>query len=195
MALNSTAVLQGFAGYITRRSAPHKPRLLAIPFGALSDRLGRKVMIVAGLDLFGIGSAVAAVSTSIGGVIIGRALQGAGAVGSVILALVADLTSEESRTTAMAMVGITIGASFIVALLAGPVVANFIGVRGIFWMMVALALLGMAITKFVVPSPRRLGVHRHAEAVPALRGAALRNPELLRLAICIFALHTRLTSS
>jgi MFS family permease len=169
--------------------------LLQIPFGLLSDRLGRKVMIVAGLALFGIGSAVAALSTSIGGVIVGRALQGAGAVGSVILALVADLTSEESRTAAMAMVGITIGASFIVALLAGPLVANFIGVTGIFWLMVALALLGMAITEFVVPSPRRLGVHRDAEAVPALLGAVLRNRELLRLDIGIFALHAMLTAS
>src|SRR5579859_6666085 len=92
--------------------------LLQIPFGLLSDRIGRKVMIVLGLALFGAGSAVAAISTTIGGVIIGRALQGAGAVGSVILALVADLTGEDSRTAAMAMVGITIGASFIVALLA-----------------------------------------------------------------------------
>jgi len=169
--------------------------LLQIPFGLLSDRLGRKVMIVAGLALFGIGSAVAALSTSIGGVIVGRALQGAGAVGSVILALVADLTSEESRTAAMAMVGITIGASFIVALLAGPLVANFIGVTGIFWLMVALALSGMAITEFGVPSPRRLGVHRDAEAVPALLGAVLRNRELLRLDIGIFALHAMLTAS
>ena len=169
--------------------------LLQIPFGLLSDRVGRKVMIVAGLALFGIGSAVAALSTSIGGVIVGRALQGAGAVGSVILALVADLTSEESRTAAMAMVGITIGASFIVALLAGPLVASFIGVTGIFWLMVALALLGMAITEFAVPSPRRLGVHRDAEAVPALLGAVLRNRELLRLDIGIFALHAMLTAS
>jgi predicted MFS family arabinose efflux permease len=95
----------------------------------------------------------------------------------------------------MAMVGITIGASFIVALLAGPLVANFIGVTGIFWLMVALALLGMAITEFVVPSPRRLGVHRDAEAVPALLGAVLRNRELLRLDIGIFALHAMLTAS
>src|SRR5262249_58005947 len=108
--------------------------LVQIPVGLLSDRIGRKVMIVSGLVLFGIGSAVAAVSTTIGGVIIGRALQGAGAVGSVILALVADLTGEDSRTAAMAMVGVTIGASFLVALLAGPIVANFIGVAGIFWL-------------------------------------------------------------
>jgi len=161
----------------------------------LSDRIGRKVMIVLGLVLFGAGSAVAAISTTIGGVIIGRALQGAGAVGSVILALVADLTGEDSRTAAMAMVGITIGASFIVALLAGPVVANFIGVAGIFWLMVALALLGIAITQFVVPNPPRIRVHRDAETVPALLGAVLRNRELLRLDVGIFALHAMLTAS
>jgi MFS family permease len=169
--------------------------LLQIPFGLLSDRIGRKVMIVLGLILFGAGSAVAAVSTTIGGVIIGRALQGAGAVGSVILALVADLTGEDSRTAAMAMVGVTIGASFIVALLAGPVVANFIGVSGIFWLMVALALVGIAITQFVVPNPPRIRVHRDAEAVPALLGAVLRNRELLRLDVGIFALHAMLTAS
>jgi MFS family permease len=169
--------------------------LLQIPFGLLSDRIGRKVMIVIGLALFGIGSAVAAVSTTIGGVIIGRALQGAGAVGSVILALVADLTGEDSRTAAMAMVGITIGASFLVALLAGPVVANFIGVSGIFWLMVALAFVGLAITQFVVPNPPRLRVHRDAEAVPALLGAVFRNRELLRLDLGIFVLHAMLTAS
>jgi len=113
-------------------------------------------MIVAGLVLFGVGSAVAAMSSSTGGVIIGRALQGSGAVGSVILALVADLTTEESRAAAIAMVGITIGASFLMALLAGPVVANFIGVSGIFWLMVGLAALGIAITEFVVPTAQRL---------------------------------------
>jgi MFS family permease len=169
--------------------------LLQIPFGLLSDRVGRKVMIVLGLLLFAAGSAVAAMSTSIGGVIIGRALQGSGAVGSVILALVADLTREENRTKAMAMVGITIGASFMVALVAGPIVARFIGVAGIFWLMVGLALVGIAITQFVVPAPRRVRVHRDAETVPGMIGAVLRNGELLRLDFGIFALHAMLTAS
>ena len=169
--------------------------LLQIPFGLLSDRVGRKVMIAFGLVLFGIGSAIAALSTSIDGVIIGRAVQGGGAVGSVVLALVADLTKEENRTKAMAMVGVTIGASFMVALVAGPIVANFIGVPGIFWLMVALALLGIAITQFVVPNPPRLRVHRDAEAVPAMIGAVLRDKELLRLDFGIFALHAMLTAS
>ncbi|HMK69694.1 MAG TPA: MFS transporter [Xanthobacteraceae bacterium] len=169
--------------------------LLQIPFGLLSDKLGRKVMIVFGLILFGIGSAVAAVSTSIGGVIVGRALQGSGAVGSVILALVADLTREDNRTKAMAMVGVTIGASFMVALVAGPIVANFVGVPGIFWLMVGLALVGIAITEFVVPNPRRVRVHRDAEALPALIGTVLRNSELLRLNFGILALHAMLAAS
>jgi len=169
--------------------------LLQIPFGLLSDKIGRKVMIVLGLILFGIGSAVAAVSTSIGGIIVGRALQGAGAVGSVILALVADLTAEDNRTKAMALVGITIGASFMVALVAGPITAKLIGVAGIFWLMVGLALVGIALTAFVVPSPRQLRVHRDAEAVPSLIGAVLRNTELLRLDLGIFSLHAMLTAS
>ena len=152
-------------------------------------------MIVVGLILFAIGSAVAALSTSIGGVIFGRVLQGSGAVGSVILALVADLTTEENRTKAMAMVGITIGGSFMIALVTGPILARFIGVQGIFWLMVALALIGIAITEFVVPSPRRLSVHRDAEAVPALIGSVLWNGELLRLDVGIFALHAMLTAS
>jgi len=168
--------------------------LLQIPFGLLSDRLGRKVMIVAGLLLFALGSLIAATSPSIAGVIVGRALQGAGAVGSVILALVADLTSEENRTKAMATVGISIGASFMLALVAGPIIASFVGVAGIFWLMVGLALVGIAITQFVVPNPPRLRVHRDAETVPALIGSVLRNAELLRLDFGIFALHAILTA-
>jgi MFS family permease len=169
--------------------------LLQIPFGLLSDKLGRKPMIALGLILFAIGSAVAAVSTSIGGVIVGRALQGAGAVGSVILALVADLTREENRTKAMAVIGISIGASFMVALVAGPIAETFIGVDGIFWLMAGLAIAGIAITQFVVPKPRRVSVHRDAETVPGLIGSVLRNKELLRLNFGIFALHAMLTAS
>jgi MFS family permease len=169
--------------------------LLQIPFGLLSDKIGRKGVIVFGLVLFAAGSAVAALSTSIGGVIAGRALQGAGAIGSVILALVADLTSEDNRTKAMATIGISIGASFMIALVAGPIVANFIGVDGIFWLMVGLAIVGIAITMLVVPNPRRVRVHRDAETVPALIGSVLRNTELLRLDFGIFSLHAMLTAS
>ena len=170
--------------------------LLQIPFGLLSDRFGRKPMIVVGLILFAIGSAVAALSTSIGGVIFGRVLQGAGAVGSVILALVADLTSEESRTKAMAMVGITIGASFMIALVAGPILAAFHRRRR---HLLADGGAGARRHRHHRSSWCRTrsacAVHRDAETVPALIGAVLRNGELLRLDIGIFALHAMLTAS
>lgn len=168
--------------------------LLQIPFGLLSDKFGRKPMIVLGLGMFALGSAVAAMSTSIAGVIVGRALQGAGAIGSVILALLADLTTEQSRTKAMALVGITIGASFIVAIAAGPLLANFVGVAGIFWVMVGLAGTGIAITRWGVPNPDHSSVHRDAEAVPELIGSVLRDKQLLRLDFGIFALHAILTA-
>lgn len=168
--------------------------LLQIPFGLLSDKFGRKLMIVIGLLLFAAGSAVAASSTSIGGVIIGRALQGAGAVGSVILAMLADLTSEGSRTKAMAVVGITIGASFLVALVAGPVISGFVGVTGLFWLMVILGAAGIGLTLFAVPAPQRLDVHLDAETVPRVLGSVLRDRALLRLDFGIFALHAILTA-
>ena len=169
--------------------------LLQIPFGLMSDRIGRKTMIVAGLLIFAAGSAVAALATSIVGVVIGRALQGGGAVGSVVLALVADLTSEEHRTSAMAMVGITIGMSFVVALVAGPLMAGLIGVAGIFWLMVGLAVVGILITLFVVPHPGAPHRHRDAEAVPAMLGRVLANHDLLRLDYGIFALHSMQTAT
>jgi MFS family permease len=169
--------------------------MLQIPFGLMSDRIGRKTMIVAGLLIFAAGSAVAAMATSIVGVVIGRALQGGGAVGSVVLALVADLTSEEHRTSAMAMVGITIGMSFVVALVAGPLIAGVIGVAGIFWLMVGLAVVGILITLFVVPPPGAPHRHRDAEAVPSMLGRVLANRDLLRLDYGIFALHAMLTAT
>jgi MFS family permease len=168
---------------------------LQIPFGALSDRIGRKTMIVIGLVVFGIGSAVAARAGTIDGMIVGRLLQGAGAIGSVVLALIADLTAEQSRTKAMALVGMTIGFSFLVAIVTGPAIAGWIGVAGIFWLMSALALAGIAITLFIVPAAPRPHVQPEAETVPALIGASLRNPELLRLDFGIFALHAMLTAS
>ena len=169
--------------------------VLQMPFGTLSDRIGRKAMIVFGLVVFALGSAVAASASTIDGMIVGRLLQGAGAIGSVVLALVADLTAEKNRTKAMALVGMTIGFSFLVAIVTGPAIAGWIGVGGIFWLMAALALAGIAITLFVVPAAPRPHVQPEAETVPALIGASLRNPELLRLNFGIFALHAMLTAS
>jgi predicted MFS family arabinose efflux permease len=169
--------------------------VLQIPFGLASDRLGRKRMVVLGLVLFAIGSIVAALTSSIWGMVLGRVLQGAGAVGSVILALVADLTSEENRTGAMAMVGISIGASFMLAVVLGPILGSLIGLSGIFWLMAGLAVAGILITLFVVPQPPPAVHHRDAQAAPALLGRMLKDPELLRLDYGIFALHAMLTAS
>jgi MFS family permease len=169
--------------------------LLQIPFGLLSDRIGRKTVIAAGLVLFGIGSVVAALATTIDGMILGRVLQGTGAVGSAVLALVADLTREEVRTRAMAIVGMTIGLSFLLAIVLGPLIAAAAGVPAIFWLTAALAVVGIAITVGVVPVPARLVRHGDAEAVPTLLARVVSDRELLRLDFAIFALHAILTAS
>jgi len=169
--------------------------LFQIPLGFLSDRLGRKHIIAAGLVVFAIGSVVAALSHSIDGIILGRLLQGAGAVGSATLALAADLTREHNRTKAMAIIGMTIGVSFSLALVAGPVLNRWIGVPGIFWLTAVLALLGIGVLYGLVPKPVISSVHADAEPVPALFKRVLTNKELLRLDFGIFVQHAILTAS
>lgn len=169
--------------------------LLQIPLGLLSDRIGRKTVISLGLVLFAVGSVVAALSHSIEGVILGRVLQGCGAVGSAILALVADLTRDEVRTRAMAVVGITIGLSFALALLVGSPLAARYGLSGVFWITAGLALAGIAVTLGVVPSPDRSARARSAAPAMASFVRVLGDRELLRLDFAIFSLHAVLTAS
>lgn len=169
--------------------------IFQIPFGMLSDRVGRKSMITLGLVIFAAGSVVAAMSGSIEGVILGRILQGAGAVGSVILALGADLTREEQRTKAMAVIGMSIGLSFALAVVIGPILNGWIGVSGIFWLTAVLAIIGISVIQFVVPRPIHSRLHRDTEAVPALFKRVLTDAELLRLDAGIFSLHAMLTAS
>jgi predicted MFS family arabinose efflux permease len=163
--------------------------LLQIPLGWLSDQLGRKPVIIGGLLIFALGSIVAAMADSIYGIVLGRALQGAGAIASTVMALVADLTREEQRTKAMAVVGMSIGLSFAVALVLGPAVAAAGGLGAVFWFTAALALGGIVIVLLLVPTPERGLVHDDVGARRGLFMRSLRDIGLLRLNFAVFSLH------
>ena len=163
--------------------------ILQVPFGWMSDRIGRKPVIYMGLILFAAGSFVAAAATDIYWVIAGRVIQGAGAISAAVMALAADLTREEHRTKAMAAIGMTIGATFALSLVIAPVLNRLIGVPGIFAMTGVLALLAMAVAARVVPDPSDSRFHSDTEASPGGFYKVLRDPQLLRLDFGVFVLH------
>lgn len=169
--------------------------LLQIPFGMASDKFGRRSMITIGLLLFALGSVAAASADSLMEIIFGRALQGAGAVAAVIMALTADLTREEQRTKAMAVIGMSIGGAFTLALVIGPLLNSVIGVSGIFWFTAILALLAIVILWTQVPQPVQSHMHHDAQLDPGLTWSVLKDTQLLRLDAGIFILHTILTST
>jgi predicted MFS family arabinose efflux permease len=163
--------------------------LLQLPYGMLSDRIGRKKVIVFGLIVFAVGSFIAAFASNIYWVILGRVIQGAGAISAAVTAMLADMTREEHRTKAMAVIGMSIGLTFAISLVLGPVLDRAIGVPGIFALTGILALLAVWVIRSYVPDPPKAHFHADAEANPARLKDVLRDTQLLRLNYGIFALH------
>ena len=162
--------------------------ILQIPFGMLSDRWGRKPIIVLGLIIFGIGSLIAAMADSIYGLLIGRALQGAGAVAAAIMALAADLTEEKSRTKIMAFIGISIGAAFSIAFILGPILYEYIGIDGIFFLSTCFSIIAIIVLLTMVPNPAKK--NERANKLSSINvKRVIFNPSLIKLNISIFSSH------
>jgi MFS family permease len=161
--------------------------ILQIPFGMTSDRLGRKPVIYFGLLLFIIGSFIAGVSEQIEGVIIGRAIQGSGAISAVLTAFLSDLTSDKSRTKGMAIIGASIGLTFALSLVISPILNKLIGVPGIFLLMGILAFIALGVVRFFIDEPldnKKINSENSNDIKTILK-----NFDLNRLNFGIFALH------
>lgn len=168
--------------------------LLQIPMGMLSDKFGRKPVIVGGLIIFCFGSLVAALSDTVYGVVLGRALQGMGAIASATLALAADLSREEQRPKVMATIGMFIGLSFAAAMVLGPLVAGSYGLSGLFYLTAILAIVGIGLVIFVVPNSINVAPKGDHVAIWVKVFKLAKHPELFRLNSGVFILHLALTA-
>lgn len=172
--------------------------IFQIPLGFLSDKIGRKPVIAGGLFIFAIGSVVAAFASHANNIellIFGRAIQGSGAVAAATMALAADLTREEHRAKVMAIIGMTIGVSFSVAMIIGPLINEWAGLSGIFWTTTVLAFLGILLILFIVPHPPTRFAHKDAGVIKDYIGSALRDPTLIRMNVGVFILHMILSAN
>ncbi|EPF73531.1 MFS transporter [Acinetobacter indicus] len=166
--------------------------ILQIPFSLIADRYSRKPLVVLGLLLFALGGAIAAMSETIYGVIIGRAIAGGGAVSAVVMALLADVTREEQRTKAMAMMGMSIGLSFVIAFSAGPWLTGLVGISGLFWVTTIMGLVAIAMLLLV---PKVTRYHRNFQQGYLLQlKQVLKMGDLNRLHLSVFTLHLLLTA-
>ncbi|MGE4596500.1 MAG: MFS transporter [Methylophilaceae bacterium] len=161
--------------------------IFQIPFGMSSDYFGRKKVIYFGLFLFIIGSLIAGLSSQIEGIIIGRAIQGAGAISAVLTALLSDLTRDEHRTKAMAMIGASIGLTFALSLVISPWLNSLIGVPGIFMLMAIFSFIAVLIIKYLIQEPAE--IKKSASLSWQDVGIILRRFDLNRLNFGIFVLH------
>lgn len=167
--------------------------LLQIPMGVLSDKIGRKPVIAGGLVIFAIGSIVAATADTLAWVVVGRFLQGAGAIAGAIMALAGDLSRESQRPKVMAIIGISIGFSFYLALLLGPIIAGKFGLSGIFLMTGVFACLCILLILFVVPNSKN--VAPKGDTLPVIQDLKIlfAHPQLARLNISVLLLHMLIT--
>ena len=166
--------------------------ILQIPFSLIADRYSRKPLVVFGLLLFALGGAIAAMSDTIYGVIIGRAIAGGGAVSAVVMALLADVTREENRMKAMAAMGMSIGVSFAVAFSLGPWLTGLVGISGLFWVTTIMGLVAISML-FLVPKVTRH--HRnYQQGYLAQLKQVLKMGDLNRLHVSVFSLHLLLTA-
>jgi MFS family permease len=161
-----------------------------IPFGYLSDKYGRKPLLILGLIIFFIGSIVAANASDIYQVIIGRAMQGAGAISAVLMALLADYVSTDERPKANAFVGVQIGIAFMLALLLGPVIGHQFGISGLFLIIAALSIIALLV---VTTLPHAQPKKQYTLSVNNFK--KILTPSLLKLDFSVFALHLILTSA